>query len=58
MSRIGIGANIQTPNRQCLSCKRWKPAGKLDVPYGFTQGGKCSLGYCEKQRKNKNFRGK
>lgn len=51
MSRIGIGANIQTPNRQCLSCKRWKPAGRLNFPNGWQVGGKCTLGYCEKQKK-------
>lgn len=52
MSRVGIGNNIFQPNKQCLSCKRWKPAQASSI---FCVGipGRCSLGYCEKNRKQK-----
>ena len=46
MSRIGIGANMTQPNKQCLNCKYWKPA-KKDL-CGLVVGGYCSSGYCKK----------
>lgn len=53
MSRMGIGNNATQPDARCMSCKRWKSAGK-----GFLEGhGYCSLPYCEKDARNKGKRG-
>lgn len=51
MSHIGIGNNLHTPSRQCLTCKRWVRAGRVDKNLGVGEAGRCSLGYCEKTRK-------
>lgn len=47
MSHIGIGNNLFQPNKQCLSCKYWKPA-KRDYFLVGTVGGRCGAGYCKK----------
>lgn len=48
MARCGIGNNLQYPMQQCIGCKYWKYATKVDM-FGFHESGRCTAGYCKKQ---------
>ena len=46
MSRIGIGSNLQQPNKKCIGCKYWQSA--TPKGFGFSICGKCTVGFCKK----------
>lgn len=52
MSRIGIGSNLQQPNKKCIGCKYWQSATSKDG-FGFAICGKCTVGFCKKDAVSK-----
>lgn len=51
MSRAETGYNLQEPSKLCFGCNHWKSSEKhRGLMGGFTVPGRCTLGYCEKQR--------